>query len=161
MRLRLPSVFRAGAVLAAFGVAAAAFPGAAAADSTDDYPIPRRILATSCTAEQLLAATRDTSPTYYDRYMIDMHNKKPEIQEATKDKMHWFFSLPWEQRRAFSEDMVTNYPPDPISSAWPNHAKIFFNNKGVVAKSTDICNQYPPDDQAVWDWVTGPNGTGP
>ena len=32
---------------------------------------------------------------------------------------------------------------DPLWVAWPNHMKIFFNNKGVVAKATDICNQYP------------------
>jgi hypothetical protein len=30
----------------------------AAADSTDDFPIPSRILHTTCTAEQILAAAR-------------------------------------------------------------------------------------------------------
>lgn len=56
----------------------AAFPGVAAADSTDDYPITSRTLHTTCTAEQLLAAARDYEPIYYERYMIDMHNK-PEV----------------------------------------------------------------------------------
>jgi hypothetical protein len=31
--------------------------------------------------------------------------------------------------------------------------KIFFNNKGVVAKATDVCNQYPPGDMSVWNWA--------
>ncbi|SON59085.1 hypothetical protein MSIMFI_00567 [Mycobacterium simulans] len=31
--------------------------------------------------------------------------------------------------------------------------KIFFNNKGVVAKSTDVCNNYPAGDMSVWDWA--------
>jgi hypothetical protein len=30
--------------------------------------------------------------------------------------------------------------------------KIFFNNKGVAAKETDHCADYPPGDQFVWDW---------
>lgn len=155
MRHRLTHASRFGAVLGALSIAAAAFPGTAAADSTDDYPIPRRIIATTCTAEQILAATRDTSPTYYDRYMIDYDNHSPQIQQATQDKFHWFFSLSPEDRRAYSEQMATNFPPPPVSypsGVWPNHDKIFFNNKGVVARSTEVCNQYPPDDMSVWNW---------
>lgn len=148
----LKAVLRGAAVAAVAGMAAAALPATAAADSTDDYPIPRRIIRTECSAEQLLAASRDLSPIYYERYMIDMHNKKPEIQQATIDKMHWFFSLTPEARRAYSEEMATHYPPEPLTSAWPNHAKIFFNNKGVVAKSTEACAEYPRDDMSVWDW---------
>lgn len=153
---RLNWVRRGAAVAALAGLAGAALPVTAAADSTDDYPIPRRIIRTECSAEQLLAASRDLSPVYYERYMIDYHNKSPEIQQATQDKMHWFFSLSPEDRRAYSEEMATHYPPEPLTSAWPNHAKIFFNNKGVVAKSTDACAQYPRDDQAVWDWAPKP-----
>jgi hypothetical protein len=45
--------------------------------------------------------------------------------------------------------MATNFA-DPMTLAWPNWAKIFFNNKGVVAaKETDNCAQYPPDDASV------------
>lgn len=153
---RLTSVFRGAAVAAIAGIAAAGLPAVATADSTEDYPIPRRIIRTDCSAEQLLAASRDLSPVYYERYMIDYHNKSPQIQQATKDKMHWFFSLSPDDRRAYSEDMATHYPPEPLTSAWPNHAKIFFNNKGVVAKSTESCAQYPRDDQSVWDWAPKP-----
>lgn len=155
MRHRFPHSLRLGVVFGALSIAAAGLPGTAAADSTDDYPIPRRIIATTCTAEQILAATRDTSPTYYDRYMIDYDNHSPEIQQATQDKFHWFFSLSPEDRRSYSEQMATNFPPPPVSypaGRWPNHDKIFFNNKGVVARSTEVCNQYPPDDMSVWNW---------
>ncbi|WP_133058222.1 DUF5078 domain-containing protein, partial [Mycolicibacterium canariasense] len=34
----------------------------------------------------------------------------------------------------------------------PNWAKLFFNNKGVAAHTTDICQNYPPGDMSVWDW---------
>jgi Domain of unknown function (DUF5078) len=150
---RLSSGLRAGTVFVALGIAAATFPNIAAADSTDDFPIPRRIIATDCDAEQILAATRDTSPVYYQRYMIDFNNH-PNVQQATIDKAHWFFSMSPADRRNYSENF---YPPlgqggDPLWFAWPNHMKIFFNNKGVVAKSTDVCDQYPKGDMSVWNW---------
>ena len=143
-----------GAVAAALA-AAALMPATASADATDDFPIPRRVIATDCSAEQMLAASRDLSPIYYERYMIDMHNKPAQVQQATIDKMHWFFSLDSGQRRAYSEELATNFA-DPLTVSWPNHAKIFFNNKGVVAKSTEACSQYPRDDMSVWDWAPKP-----
>lgn len=152
MRLRTIPVLRVGALLAALGAAAVALPGPASADSTDDYPIPRRMIATTCDAEQIMAATRDTSPVYYERYMIDYNNHSPEIQQATQDKMHWFYSLSAADRRAYSEEMATHYPPEPLTTQWPNHAKLFFNNKGVVAKSTEACAGYPRGDMSVWNW---------
>ena len=97
-----------------------------------------------------LAAARDFTPIYYERYMIDKHNKPPEVQQAAIDSAHYFYSLSPEDRRAYSEQMVTNFA-DPMTAAWPNWAKIFFNNKGVAAKETDNCANYPPDDHSVWD----------
>ena len=49
----------------------ASLAGPAVADSTEDYPIPRRIIHTTCDVEQYMAAARDTSPVYFERYMID------------------------------------------------------------------------------------------
>lgn len=144
------SVARAGIAVLTGAFAVAAFPGVAAADSTDDYPIPSRILHTTCTAEQLLAAARDYEPIYYERYMIDMHNKPEDIQQATKDKIHWFLSMDYAGRRGYSDTMFNN-GVDPLWLAWPNNMKIFFNNKGVAAHETDHCADYPPDDQSVWD----------
>jgi hypothetical protein len=141
-----------GAVIAFLTVtfAVTAFPATAAADSTEDYPIPSRILHTTCTAEQLLAAARDFEPVYYERYMIDMHNHPDDIQQATKDKIHWFLSMDYAGRRGYSDSMFSN-GVDPLWLAWPNHMKIFFNNKGVAAKETDHCADYPPGDMSVWD----------
>ena len=149
-RVRARSILRAGIALLAGGIAATAFAGTASADATDDYPIPHRMIITTCTAEQILAAARDFTPIYYERYMIDKHNKPPEVQQAAIDSAHYFYSLSPEYRRAYSEQMVTNFA-DPMTAAWPNWAKIFFNNKGVAAKETDNCANYPPDDHSVWD----------
>jgi hypothetical protein len=38
-----------------------------------------------------------------------------------------------------------------MATHWGNWAKLFFNNKGVAAHSTDVCAQYPPNDPSVWD----------
>jgi hypothetical protein len=153
MMSRLSTGLRAGAVFLALAIAAVTFPSAAMpvakADSTEDFPIPRRMIATTCDAEQYLAAVRDTSPVYYERYMIDFNNHA-NLQEATINKAHWFFSLSPAERRDYSENF---YNGDPLTFAWVNHMKIFFNNKGVVAKATEVCNGYPAGDMSVWNWA--------
>jgi hypothetical protein len=148
---RLSRVSRGALAVLTLGVSAAAFPGIASADATDDYPIPHRMIITTCTTEQILAAARDFEPIYYERYMIDMHNKSPDVQKAAIDRAHWFFSLTPDDRRAYSENIATNVFYEQLAFAWPNWAKIFFNNKGVAAKETDNCANYPPDDQSVWE----------
>ena len=84
---------RAGIAVLTGAFAATVFPATAAADATDDYPIPHRIIVTTCTAEQILAAARDFAPIYYERYIIDKHNKSPEVQQAAIDNAHYFYSL--------------------------------------------------------------------
>ena len=147
---RIPLVSRAVIAVLTGAFAATAFPAIGAADATDDYPIPHRIIVATCTAEQILAAARDFAPIYYERYVIDKHNKSPEVQQAAIDNAHYFFSLSPQDRRAYSEQMVTNFA-DPMTASWPNWAKVFFNNKGVSAKETENCANYPPDDTSVWD----------
>ena len=127
-------------------------PGAAHADATDDYPIPHRMIVTTCTAEQIMAAARDVEPVYFERYMIDYNNKSPQVQQAAQDYIHEFYAKSPAERRAWSEELATNIYADPLVFQWPNHAKLFFNNKGVAANTTDICAQYPPNDMSLWTW---------
>jgi hypothetical protein len=147
---RLRTVLRGGVAIIALGISGVGFASSAAADATDDYPIPHRMIITTCTAEQILAAARDFAPIYYQRYIIDKHNRPPEVQQAAIDSAHYFYSLSPQDRRAYSEQMATNFA-DPVTWSWHNWAKIFFNNKGVAAKETDNCANYSPDDAAVWD----------
>ena len=138
-------------VIAALGLAAMALPAVAFADASDDYPIPHRMIVTTCTAEQILAAARDFTPVYYERYIIDKNNRPPDVQQAAVDRIHWFFSLDAAGRRQYSEDTATNVYYEQVATHWGNWAKVFFNNKGVAAKETDHCADYPPDDMSVWD----------
>jgi hypothetical protein len=134
---------------AAFCLSAA---GPAVADSTEDYPIPRRIIHTTCDVEQYLAAVRDTSPVYYERYMMDRANRPADVQQAAFDRIHWFFTLDAVGRRMYSENTATNVYYEQVATRWGNWAKIFFNNKGVVAHATDVCMNYPRGDMSVWNW---------
>lgn len=156
---------RAGAGLLAFGSAALGFPGVALADpppdyidgyvhSTDEYPIPRRILLTTCSAEQLLDAAKYAVPMEFDRYMMEYKKHGEDLEQRTQERMHWFFSLPpgvTGPRRDFSEHMAVTFG-DPLDVLYTDYAKLFVNNKGVVAKMTDICAKYPKNDPSAWDW---------
>ena len=115
---RLSSSLRAGSVFLALAIAAVTFPQTAAADSTDDFPIPRRQIATTCDAEQYLAAARDTSPIYYQRYMIDFHNRPADIQQGAIDRIHWFYSLSPADRRQYSEDTATDVYYEQMATHW-------------------------------------------
>ncbi|WP_395308362.1 DUF5078 domain-containing protein [Mycobacterium sp. AMU20-3851] len=125
---------------------------AASADATDEYPIPSNMLKTTCTVDQYMAAVRDTNPVYYERYMIDYNNKSPEVQKWARDRITWFFSMDYAGRRQYSEDTATNAFYETLAWNWPNWAKLFFNNKGVVAHGTKNCATYPPVDPGVWVW---------
>jgi hypothetical protein len=127
-------------------------PATASADATDNYPIPNRMLKTQCTAEQIMAAARDVEPVYFERYMTDYKNKSPEVQRAVQDRLHWFFAMDYAGRRQYSQDTATNAFYEQLSWNWPNWAKLFFNNKGVAANTTDVCMTYPADDMSIWNW---------
>lgn len=147
---------RMGVALAGIGVAATTLAAPAIADSTDDYPIPRRQIETQCDAEQYLAAARDTSPVYFERYIIDKNNRPADVQQLAVDRIHWFYSLDAAARRQYSENTATNVYYEFVATRWGNWAKIFFNNKGVVAKATDVCMNYPRGDMSVWAWPVTP-----
>jgi hypothetical protein len=140
--------------LAALSCAATIFPAVASADATDDYPIPNRILKTTCTVDQYMAAVRDTDPIYYERYMMDLHNRPLDVQQGARDRIYWFFSLDYAGRRQYSEDTATNVYYEQMATRWGNWAKLFFNNKGVAAHGTDVCANYPASNPSVWDWPT-------
>src|SRR5258708_11974733 len=90
---RLRTVLRGGAAMIALGICGVAFAGSAAADATDDYPIPHRMIITTCTAEQILAAARDFAPIYYQRYIIDKHNRPPADPPDALYSAHYSYSL--------------------------------------------------------------------
>ncbi|BBZ29244.1 hypothetical protein MMAD_35390 [Mycolicibacterium madagascariense] len=150
------SLARGGLMAAVCGIAATALASPASADATDDFPIPHRMIITTCDTEQYMAAARDTSPVYFERYMIDRSNRPADVQQQAFDRIHWFFSLDPVARRQYSEDTATNVYYENVATHWGNWAKLFFNNKGVVAKATDVCMNYPKGDMSIWNWEATP-----
>ncbi|OBB44318.1 MULTISPECIES: DUF5078 domain-containing protein [Mycobacteriaceae] len=142
--------------LASLGCAAMLFPATAGADATDDYPIPNRIMRTPCTVDQYMAAARDEDPFYFERYMIDYHNRPADVQKGARDRIYWFFSLDYAGRRQYSENTATNVYYEQMATRWGNWAKLFFNNKGVVAHATEVCMNYPPSQPEIWNWTATP-----
>jgi hypothetical protein len=84
--------------------------------------------------------------------MLDKSHRPTEVRQAAVDRIHWFFSLDPAGRRQYSEDTANNIYYEQVATHWGNWAKIFFNNKGVVAKATETCADYPQGDMSVWDW---------
>jgi hypothetical protein len=68
-------------------VVALAVPAFAAADVTDAYPIPNRMLKAACTVDQYMAAVRDVEPVCYERYIIDYNNKSTDVQQGARDRI--------------------------------------------------------------------------
>jgi hypothetical protein len=87
---------------------------------------------------------------HLSRVLINSHGQTTRRLPSVDDRDDYFFSLSPQDRRAYSEQMATNFA-DPMTASWPNWAKVFFNNKGVTAKETENCANYPPDDASVWD----------
>lgn len=106
------------------------------------------MLKTTCTAEQYLAAVRDYDPIYYTRYMIDKNNKPQQVQDATIDRIHEFFAKDYAGRREESEVFAVNYPPEALTSQWPNWGKIFFNNKVSLPRAPRIAASTLPTCQS-------------
>jgi uncharacterized protein DUF5078 len=100
----------------------------------------------------VLAAVRDTSPVYFDRYMIDKSRRPADVQQDAVARINWFFDQSPAERRAYSKEVAANISGEPIAPRWGNWAKAFFNNKGVAAEATDICMSYPRRDTSIWDW---------
>ena len=62
--------------------------------------------------------------------MIDYNNKSPQIQQASQDYIHDFYVKTSGAPGLVGGDGHQHL----LGSAgvpWPNHAKLFFNNKGV------------------------------
>ena len=60
-------LIKASVAAAVVSVAAMALPAVAVADASDDYPIPNRILKTTCTVDQYMAAGSSRDPSSLGR----------------------------------------------------------------------------------------------
>jgi hypothetical protein len=100
--------------------------------------------------EQILAAARDFTPVYYERYIIDMRNRPPDVQQGAIDRIHWFFSLSPADRRACSEDLATNIYAEPMAQRG-QLGEGLLQQQGCRGRETDHRTDHPPGDPSVWN----------
>ncbi|ADG98963.1 conserved hypothetical protein [Segniliparus rotundus DSM 44985] len=139
--------------------------GAAAADpnddwsdgyfhSTEEYPVPKVMLLTTCTPDQMLAVVKRTDPREFARWMTEYKVHSQEIQLSAQVWARAFFSMePGVRgpRRDVSERIAGTFG-DPTDLMYADHAKIFFSNHAIARRMTEQCKDYPKDDPSVWDW---------
>jgi hypothetical protein len=122
--------------------------------STDQYPIPKLMLLTTCTPDQMLAVVKRTDPREFARWMTEYKVHSPEVQLAAQVWANAFFSLaPGVRgpRREVSERIAGTFA-DPTDLMYADHAKIFFSNHAIARRMTEQCAGEPKTDPSVWDW---------
>jgi hypothetical protein len=86
---RLSFVVCSGVLVFALGAAAVVLPGVASADATDDYPIPHRMIITTRTAEQILAAYGEPLAFQWPNWAkIFFNNKGVDAKETENCASH-------------------------------------------------------------------------
>ncbi len=134
---------------ASCGIAATSLAGPASADATDDFPIPHRMIITTCDTEQYMAAARDTSPVYFERYMIDRSNRPADVQQQAFDRIHWFFSLDPVARRQYSEDTATNVYYENVATHWGQLGQALLQQQGRRRQGHRRLHELPPQGRHV------------
>ena len=152
MQERLRGLTWTGAIVVAMVVGVAVLPGKAVADASDDYPIPKRIIDTACTVDQYMAAARDTSPIYYQRYMIDYNNRPADVEDAAAIASTG--SSPW--MPAVADSIPKTLRPTSTTSRWPLTGAIGRS----CSSTTRVSSQRPPMSVRTTRRSIPPCGTG-
>ncbi len=114
------------------------------ADATDEYPIPSKQIETQCDAEQYLGRRPRHQPDLL-RALHARQEQPPARRAAGRRRTVSTGSTHWMPPAGAStpKDTATNIYYEQVATRWGNWAKIFFNNKGVVAKATAVCMGLP------------------
>lgn len=122
--------------------------------STEQYPIPKLMLLTTCTPDQMLAVVKRTDPREFARWMTEYKVHTPEVQLSAQIWARAFFSMtPGVRgpRRDVAERIAGTFG-DPTDLMYADHAKIFFSNNAIARRMTEQCASEPKNDPSVWDW---------
>ena len=103
------------------------------------------LIVTASTAAALLASPQALADAT-DEYPI------PSKQIETLCDAEQYLAAARDTSPIYSENTATNIYYEQVATRWGNWAKVFFNNKGVVAKAAAVCTNYPRGDLSVWDW---------
>jgi len=126
------------ALSGALAVAAVGFAGPAAADAT----VPPAMLNTTCSLDQILAATKVVDPVTYGE-LIGKYNSEPRwVQGGIVYHMNLLLQKSPQERQAEVNELV---------GIFPQYVSIFTAAEPVADEIAAKCPTFPAEDPAVWD----------
>ena len=131
----LAAVCGASLILASLGSAAIA-----AAD--DPNTVPPSMLNTTCSLDQILAATKVVDPVAYGE-LIGKYNSEPRwVQGGIVYHMNLLLQKSPQERQAEVNELV---------GIFPEYVSIFTAAEPVANKVAAMCPTFPAEDPAVWN----------
>lgn len=125
------------ALSGALAVAAVGFAGSAAADT-----VPPSMLNTTCSLDQIMAATKVVDPVTYGE-LIGKYNSEPRwVQGGIVYHMNLLLQKSPQDRQA---EINT------LTGIFPEYVSIFTAAEPVANEIAAKCPTFPAEDPAVWD----------
>jgi len=133
------NILRTAAVVSgAVALASVGFANPAAADST----VPPSMLNTTCSLDQIMAATKVVDPIAYGE-LIGKYNSEPRwVQGGIVYHMNLLLQKPPAERQAEVNTLV---------GIFPQYVSIFTAAEPVADDIAAKCPTFPAEDPAVWD----------
>ena len=125
-------------VSGALALAAVGFAGPAAADDT----VPPSMLNTTCSLDQILAATKVVDPITYGE-LIEKYNSEPRwVQGGIVYHMNLLLQKPPAERQAEVNTLV---------GIFPEYVSLFTGAEPDANAIAAKCTTFPAEDPAVWN----------
>lgn len=124
----------------AFAVGALGFPAVALADDPD--AVPAAMLDTTCSLDQLMAATKVVEPVTYGEIIEKYNSESPFIQGEIVRHMNLLLEKSPEQRQA---------EVDQLANIFPAYVGLFRTAEPTANEVAAKCPTYPAVDPAVWN----------
>lgn len=125
-------------VSGALAIAAVGFAGPAAADDT----VPPSMLNTTCSLDQILAATKVVDPITYGE-LIEKYNSEPRwVQGGIVYHMNLLLQKPPAERQAEVNTLV---------GIFPEYVSLFTGAEPNANEIAAKCTTFPAEDPAVWN----------
>jgi hypothetical protein len=119
-------------------IAAVGFAGPAAADDT----VPPSMLSTTCSLDQILAATKVVDPITYGE-LIEKYNSEPRwVQGGIVYHMNLLLQKPPAERQAEVNTLV---------GIFPEYVSLFTGAEPDANEIAAKCATFPAEDPAVWN----------
>lgn len=132
----------------AAGAAAVAALFAPALAHADDLVIPPQILDTTCSLDQLMAATQQVTPLVYSDLIAKYQSEPPWIQGGVVFHMNRLLQKPPAERQQEIDTLVEFVP---------QYTPLFVMAEPVAEEITAACPTFPEVNPAVWNPPPAPD----